>query len=38
MFSGIYNNNFSFFVFSNISFFVFFFTTLQKKTFIFKNF
>ena len=35
---GINNNNFSFFGFSNLSFFVFVFTTLKKKTFIFKYF
>ena len=34
MFSGINNNNFSFFGFSNLSFFVFVFTTLKKKTFL----
>ena len=38
MFSGINNNNFSFFGFSNLSFFVFVFTTLKKKIFIFKYF
>ena len=30
MFSGINNNNFSFFIFSNLSFFLFVFTTLKK--------
>ena len=34
MFSGINNNNFSFFGFSNLSFFVFVFTTLKKKIFL----
>ena len=34
MFSGINNNNFSFLVFSSLSFFVFIFTTLKKKIFI----
>ena len=34
MFSGIDNNNFSFFGFSNLSFFVFVFTTLKKKIFL----
>ena len=34
MFSGINNNNFSFFGFSNLSFFVFVFTTLKKKRFL----
>ena len=38
MFSGINNNNFSFFGFSNFSFFVFVFTNLRKKIFIFKYF
>ena len=38
MFSGINNNNLSFFGFSNLSFFVFGFTTLKKETFIFKYF
>ena len=38
MFSGINNNNISFFGFSNLSFFVFGFTTLKKETFIFKYF
>ena len=38
MFSGINNNNVSFFGFSNHSFFVFVFTTLKKKIFIFKHF
>ena len=38
MFSGINNNNFSFFGFSNLSFFVFVFTTLKKKIFISKKF
>ena len=37
MLSGINNSNFSFFGFSNLSFFVFVFTTL-KKIFIFKYF
>ena len=35
MFSGINNNNFSFLGFSNLSFFVFVFTTLKKKIFVF---
>ena len=35
VFSGVNNNNFSFFGFSNLSFFVFVFTTLKKKIFIF---
>ena len=34
MFSGINNNNFYFFGFSNFSFFVFVFTTLKKKIFL----
>ena len=38
MVSGINNNNISFFGFSNLSFFVFGFTTLKKETFIFKYF
>ena len=38
MFSGINNNNFSFFGFSNFSSFLFVFTTLIKKIFIFKYF
>ena len=38
MLSVINNNNFSFFGFSNLSFFVFVFTTLKKKIFIFKYF
>ena len=38
MFSGINKNNFSFFVFSKLSFFVFVLITLQKKIFIFKYF
>ena len=38
MFSVINNNNFYFFGFSNLSFAVFVFTTLKKKTFIFKYF
>ena len=38
MFSGINNNNFSFFGFSNFSFFGFVFTNLRKKIFIFKYF
>ena len=38
MFSGINKNNFSFFGFSNLSFFVFVFTTWKKKIFIFKYF
>ena len=38
LFSGINNNNFSFFGFSNLSFFVFLFTALKKKIFIFKYF
>ena len=38
MFSVINNKNFSFFGFSNLSFFVFTFTTLEKKIFIFKYF
>ena len=37
MFSGI-NNDFSFFGFSNLYFFVFVFTTLKKKIFIFRYF
>ena len=36
MFSGINNNNFSFFGFSNLSFFVFVFINLKQKIFIFK--
>ena len=32
MFSGFNNNNFSFFGFSNLSFFEFIFKTLKKKT------
>ena len=35
MFSGISNNNFSFFFFSNLSFFVFVFTNLKKKIFFY---
>ena len=38
MFSSINNNNFSFFGFSNHSFFVFVFATLKKKILIFKYF
>ena len=38
MFSVINNNNFSFFGFSNVSFFVLVFTTLKQKIFIFKYF
>ena len=38
MFSVIDNSNFSFFGFSNVSFFVFVFKTLKKKIFIFKYF
>ena len=38
MFSGINKNNFLFFLFSNLSLFVFVFTTLKKKIFIFKYF
>ena len=41
MFSGINNNNISFFAFSDFScfvFFFFFFTTLKKDVFIFKYF
>ena len=38
VFSGINSNNVSFFGFSNLSFFVFVFTTLKKKIFIFKYF
>ena len=38
MFPGINNNNFSFFGFSNFSFFVFVLTTLKSKIFIFKYF
>ena len=38
MFSDINNNNFSFFDFSNLSFFVLVFTTLKKKIFILKDF
>ena len=38
MFSGINNNNFSFFGFSNLSFFVFVITTLKKTILIFKYF
>ena len=38
MFSGINSNNISFFGFSNLSFFVFVFTTLKKKIFIFRFF
>ena len=38
LFSGINNNNFSFFGFSNLSFFVFVFTTLKKEIFNFKYF
>ena len=34
MFPGINNNNFSFFGFYNLYFFVFVFTTLKKKTFV----
>ena len=34
MFPGINNNNFSFFGFYNLSFFVFVFTTLNKKIFL----
>ena len=34
MFSGINNNNFSFFGFSNLSFFVFIFAILKKKIFL----
>ena len=37
-FSGIKNNDFSFFDFSNLFFFVFVFKTLKKKIFIFKYF
>ena len=38
MFLGINNNNFSLFGFSSLSYFVFVFTTLKKKIFIFKCF
>ena len=38
MFSVIDNSNFSFFGFSNVSFFVFVFKTLKKKILIFKYF
>ena len=38
MFSGIKNDNFPFFGFSRLSFFVFVFTTLKKKIFVFKYF
>ena len=38
MFWGINNNSFSFYDFSNLYFFVFVFTTLKKKIFIFKYF
>ena len=38
MFSVINSNNFSFFGFSNLSFFVLVFTTLKQKIFIFKYF
>ena len=37
-FSGISNKNFSFLGFPNLSFFVFIFTTLKRKMFIFKYF
>ena len=38
IFSGINNNKFSFFGFSNLPFFMFVFTTLKKKIFVFKYF
>ena len=38
MFSGINNNNFSFFDFSSHFFFVFVFTTVKKKLLVFKYF
>ena len=38
IFSGVSNNKFSFFGFSNLSFFVLFFTSLKKKIFAFKYF
>ena len=38
MFPGINNNKLSFFGFSNLPFFVFAFTTLKKKIFVFKYF
>ena len=38
VFSGIKNKRFSFFGFSNLSFFMFVFTILKKKIFIFKYF
>ena len=38
MFSGINNNNFSFFCFSKLSFFMLVLTTLKKKIFILKYF